>query len=205
VESPEMEATMDNTLLRRLLIDEEGYNSKAHRVKGVWHIGIGHNLEIEQTEEELAILGNYTLDDVHTLLLTEQECYDLFDLDVQDALDDVQPTFMPDELDALGETRRAVILSMVFQCGGRGFRAFKKFIAAVKAGDFATAAIEMLDSKAGREDSPERFQRASFAMRHGYFKEYANAPVEPVTNIPILANVPDDAFIAELTRRLKKK
>lgn len=195
---------MDNTLLRRLLIDEEGFNPKAHRVDGIWHIGIGHNLEIEQTEEELAILGNYTMDNVHNLSLTEQQCYDLFDIDVADALDDVQPTFMPDELEALGETRRAVILSMVFQCGGRGFRAFKKFIAAVKAGDFATAAAEMMDSKAGREDSPERFERASFAMRNGYFEKYANAPVEIPQGTP-LGNLSDNDLLAEIERRLKKK
>lgn len=195
---------MANTLLRQLLIDEEGYNPKAHRVQGVWHIGIGHNLEIEQTDEERAILGNYTLDTVHTLELTEQQCYDLFDLDVGDALDDVQPTFMPDELEALGETRRAVILSMVFQCGGRGFRAFKKFIAAVKAGDFDTAAAEMMDSKAAREDSPARWERASFAMRNGYFKEYANASAEIPQNTP-LGNLSNDDLLAEIERRLKKK
>jgi len=199
---------MDNTLLRRLLIDEEGYNLRAHRVKGVWHIGIGHNLEIEQTEEELAILGTYTLETVHELELTEQQCYALFDLDVADALEDVQPTFMPDGLEALGETRRAILLSMVFQCGGRGFRAFKKFIAAVKAGDFTTAADEMLDSKAAREDSPARWERASFAMRHGYFKEYADEHPRRDASTTVssaLANVSDDALVAELTRRIKKK
>ncbi len=194
---------MDNTLLRQLLMDEEGFNPKAHRVEGIWHIGIGHNLEIEQTEEELAILGNYSMDTVHTLSLTEEQCYALFDIDVADALEDVQPTFMPDELEALGETRRAVILSMVFQVGGAGFRKFKKFIAAVKDRDFRTASIEMMDSLAAKQ-TPARWERASYAMREGYFKEYANAPTEIPQDTP-LGNLSNDDLLAEIERRLKKK
>ena len=45
----------DNNLLRRLLIDEEGCKLEAHLVKEKWHIGIGHNLEIDQTDEELDV------------------------------------------------------------------------------------------------------------------------------------------------------
>jgi len=195
---------MDNILLRRLLKDEEGYNPKAHRVEGIWHIGIGHNLEIEQTDEEARILGDYTLDTVHTLSLTDEQCDALFDLDVGDALQDVQPTFMPDELEALGETRRAVILSMVFQVGGAGFRKFKKFIAAVKARDFSTAAEEMLNSLAARQ-TPERWQRASFAMRNGYFREYGTPATEPQPTETALGQVSDEELLTELTRRIKKK
>lgn len=177
---------MANTLLRQLLIDEEGFNTKAHLVKGVYHIGIGHNLEIEQTPEELAAMGLTHLPTrLESLELTEQQAYDLFDIDVEDALEDVQPTFMPDELQALGETRRAVILSMVFQNGGAGLRKYKKFIAAVKARDFQEAAKEMLDSKWAREDSPARAQRAAEAMRLGYFKEYESIPTsEPSAPTP---------------------
>lgn len=177
---------MDNTLLRQLLIDEEGFNTKAHLVKGVFHIGIGHNLEIEQTPEELAAMGLTRLPTrFEGLELTEQQTYDLFDIDVEDALEDVQPTFMPDELEALGEPRRAVILSMVFQNGGAGLRKYKKFIAAVKSRDFEEAAKEMLDSKWAREDSPARAQRAAEAMRLGYFKEYQSVSTsEPSAPTP---------------------
>ena len=59
--------------------------------------------------------------------LTEAQAYELFDIDVDDAIEDIQPAFMPDELEALGETRRAVILSMAFQLGGGGIRKFKNF------------------------------------------------------------------------------
>ena len=164
---------MNNALLRQLLIDEEGFNTEAHLVKGVFHIGIGHNLEIEQTDEEMRAMGLTRLPaTLNGFEITEQQAYDLFDIDVGDALEDVQPTFMPDELEALGETRRAVILSMVFQNGGAGLRKYKKFIAAVKARDFEGAAKEMLDSKWAREDSPARAERAAAAMRIGYFKEY---------------------------------
>lgn len=188
-----------NTLLRQLLIDEEGFNTKAHLVKGVFHIGIGHNLEIEQTPEELAAMGMTRLPTrLDNLELTEQQAYDLFDIDVEDALEDVQPTFMPDELEALGETRRAVILSMVFQNGGAGLRKYKKFIAAVKARDFEEAAKEMLDSKWAREDSPARAQRAAEAMRIGYFKEYEGIQSEPSTPTPTSAPSDADADCIEI-------
>ena len=107
----------DNNLLRRLLIDEEGCKLEAYKdsQRKLWHIGIGHNLEIEQTDEELAVLGEYDEDDPGSLTISEQQAYTLFDIDVQDAIDDVYPAFTEEDLDEIGETRRAVILSCVFR------------------------------------------------------------------------------------------
>lgn len=161
-------------LLRQLLIDEEGLDLNRHLVDGIPHIGIGHNLQIEQTDEELEAMGVDDVDDVSEI--TEAQAFDLFEIDVDDAINDVYPTFTDSELDDLGETRRAVILSMVFQLGGAGFRKFKNFIASVKSGDFESAAAEMLNSRAAKQ-TPARWQRASFAMKNGYFKEYHPEPV----------------------------
>ena len=176
---------MDNTLLRRLLVDEEGYDPRAHLVDGKWHIGIGHNLDIEQSEEELEILGEYD-DPSKLVLVTQDDANALFDIDVADALDDIQPTFTPAELEELGEVRRAVILSMVFQVGGAGFRKFKNFIAAVKYGDFETAAVEMMDSLAARQ-TPARWERASEAMRTGVFDKYQVANLSNYSDAEIKA------------------
>lgn len=202
------ETRVNNALLRQLLIDEEGFDTKAHLVKGVFHIGIGHNLEIEQTPEELAAMGMTRLPTrLDNIEITEQQAYDLFDIDVEDALEDVQPTFMPDELQALGETRRAVILSMVFQNGGTGLRKYKRFIAAVKARDFDEAAKEMLDSKWAREDSPARAQRAAAAMRLGYFKEYQSIPTsEPSASTPTSSDADADCLeiLAEINAVLSR-
>lgn len=198
---------MNNTLLRQLLIDEEGIDLNAHQVQGIWHIGIGHNLEIDQTDEELDILGDYT--DPSRLKLTEEEAFALFDLDVQDAIDDVYPAFTVEELQELGETRRAVILSMVFQCGGAGFRKFKKFIAAVKAFDWTTASCEMLDSRAARQ-TPQRWQRASDAMQLGYFEKYQRPTVrtqrsESTEESSALSTFSSEALLQELILRETKK
>lgn len=198
---------MDNTLLREYLIFEESIDCNAHLVKGVRHIAIGHNLEIEQTPEELAAMGLTAVPaSWEGFSITEQQAYDLFDIDVQDALDDVQPTFMPDELEALGETRRAIILAMVFQSGGAGLRKYKKFIAAVKARDFEEAAKEMLDSKWAREDSPARAQRAADAMRTGEITFLPDRPVsQPPTTTPVVDSNNDDSIWHEVADLLNSR
>ena len=166
----------NNVLLRKILIDEEGIYLETYRDSlGKLHCLIGHNLEIEQTDEELAILEEAGYDgtdeSLETLVFTEEQAYRMFDIDVEEAINDIYPTFDSDELDALGEVRRAVILSMVFQCGGKGFRGFRKFIAAVKEGDFETASVEMMDSRAAKQ-TKARWERASEAMRTAVFEKY---------------------------------
>ena len=202
---------MNNDLLRRLLIDEEGMDLKAHIVDGKWHVGIGHNLEIEQTDEELAILGDY--EDPSEVELTEEAAYELFDIDVADAIADVGLVFSKEELVDLGETRRAVILSMVFQMGGTAVRKFKNFIAAVKAEDFEVAAEEMLyaNVETRRESkwykqTPDRCRRAADAMRVGYFKRYKEGvPEGNISEESSLNKYSDEALIAELARRLGRQ
>lgn len=213
---------MNNDLLRRLLIDEEGIEFYAYKdSKGVWHIGIGHNLEIDQTEDELAVLGLFYDDfvkewenngDPTRLQISEQQAYNLFDIDVQDAIEDIANTFDESFLESLGETRRAVILSMVFQLGGGGIRKFKNFIAAVKASDWNTAADEMLFANVATQrqsawyrQTPDRCQRAANAMRTGYFKRYQTPFEDSPTDDKIdLSTVSDAELITELYNRLVK-
>ena len=196
----------DNNLLRRLLIDEEGCKLEAHQVEGKWHIGIGHNLEIEQTDEELAVLGEFDEDDPSEFTITEQQAYTLFDIDVQDAIDDVYPAFTDEQLDALGETRRAVILSMLFQQGGAGFRKYKNFIKAVLDEDWEKASYEMVTGSKGGPSrwliqTPERCRRAADAMQMGYFEKYQVDTKDVDVERP-LAGATDQELVAELSRRL---
>ena len=206
-----------NELLRQLLIDEEGVELDAYQdSRGIWTIGIGHNLEIDQTDEELDAIGRVELpDDLSTVTITTQEAYKLFDIDVNDAIEDISSVFDVQELNDLGETRRAVILSMVFQLGGGGIRKFKNFIAAVKSQDWDTASDEMLFANVAAQrpsawyrQTPERCQRAADAMRVGYFEKY-NRPTQsatPTSDVPDikidLSKVSDAELIAELSRRL---
>ena len=45
---------------------------------------------------------------------------------------------------------------MIFQIGNHGITKFKKFLKALEEKDYATAKLEMLDSKWARSDSPHR-------------------------------------------------
>ena len=164
---------MANQLLRQLLIDEEGCKLEAYQdTGGKWHIGVGHNLEIEQSEEELEALGtSVSASNWAGFKITEKQAEALLDIDIEDAVDDLYPTFDGEELMTLNRARYAVLISMVFQLGGRGFRKFKNFINAVKEFDWNTAADEMLKSRAYNQ-TPQRWLRASQAMRTGVFEKY---------------------------------
>jgi len=88
-------------------------------------IGYGRNLEdvgITTMEAELLLQ--------HDIVRIEKEAKEIFKK-VWDELDD---------------TRKAVIVDMLYNLGSSRFIKFKKFIAAVKKKDFDTAAKEMLDS-----------------------------------------------------------
>ena len=201
----------DNNLLRRLLIDEEGCKLEAYKdsEKKLWHIGIGHNLEIDQTDEELEVLTEYDEENLSELTITDQQAHTLFDIDVQDAIEDVYPFFTPEQLETLGETRRAIILSMVFQMGGGTIRKFKNFKRALLDSDWEKAAHEMVTGSKGGpsrwlKQTPKRCQRAADAMKVGYFARY-----EPVDaqDLAVLGDSPlaafsNQALIEELSRRL---
>lgn len=51
----------------------------------------------------------------------------------------------------LNNPRKAVIIDMIFNIGIARLHGFKKMIAAIEAGDFETAAKELLDSKYARQ------------------------------------------------------
>ena len=200
----------DNTLLRKLLVFEEGIKLKAYKdsEKNLWHVGIGHNLEIEQSDEELEVLGDaFDQDKIEGFAITKEQAYALFDIDVQDAIDDVYPFFTDEQLDALSPARRAVIISMVFQQGGAGVRKYKNFKKAVIDEDWDTAAHEMVTGSKGgpsrwMTQTPERCQRAADAMRTGVFEMFEDDK-EPVSDSPVaLADIPKEELLAEIHRRM---
>ena len=170
-----------NDVLRQLLIDEEGCELEAYKdSEDIWTIAIGHNLETDQTEEELSILGlDDELEDWEGFAITEAQAFELFDLDVEEAINDLYPAFTSEDIARLNATRYAVLVSMVFQMGGAGVRKFKNFVKAVKTEDWDTAALEMIyaNPKVKRHSkwylqTPDRCQRAADAMRTGSFEGY---------------------------------
>lgn len=202
-----------NELLRQLLIEEEGLDCEAYKdSEDIWTIAIGHNLEIDQTPEELAVLGlEDELEEWEGFTITEEQAFQLFDLDVEEAVNDLYPAFTDEDLSKLNDTRYAVIVSMVFQMGGAGVRKFKNFVQAVKTEDWDTAAAEMIyaNPKTQRHSkwytqTPERCQRAADAMRTGSFEgNDAESPADNADETPseALSVYSSAELLQELIRR----
>ena len=121
---------MNRDLLIEELKRDEGVELKAyHDTVGIWTIGIGRNLQdvgVSMAEAEF-------------LLAT--------DIDV--AVSELQRTF--DWFEDLSDARQRVCVNMCFNLGLTRLLGFKKFLAAMAAGDWETAGVEMLDSKWSRQ------------------------------------------------------
>ena len=176
-------------LLHKVLHGEEGEKRDAdgkhiaHLVDGKWHIGFGHCLDQEQSDEELEIMKlDDELHDWKGFTVNDEQAYALFEIDIDDALCGALLSFTQDQLHKLDETRWTIILSMCYQMGS--IRAFKSFIKYVKAGEWDKAADEMEWSNGEKKqkrsawylDTPERCAEAAQAMRDGYFQAYQPNP-----------------------------
>lgn len=103
---------------------DEGVQKKAYRdTVGKITIGIGRNL-----------------DDVG---LNDEEIDFLFENDLDRAVNEARQ--MVTVFDTLSETRKAVLVNMAFNMGGK-LSGFQKFLAAVGEGRYVDAGREMLDS-----------------------------------------------------------
>jgi lysozyme len=69
----------------------------------------------------------------------------------------------------LGDARQNVLIEMAFQMGVIGCLGFHDMWTAIRAGDWKTAADEMLDSKWFKKQTPERCAQLSEQMRSGEF------------------------------------
>jgi GH24 family phage-related lysozyme (muramidase) len=70
------------------------------------------------------------------------------------------------------DVQKATLLSMAHQLGIYGVLKFKCMLGCLYRSDFASAAKEVLDSDAARQDAPNRFQRNSSMIRTGQLHEY---------------------------------
>lgn len=117
---------LDEEALRRLLIKHEDLKLKPYRDSvGKLTIGVGRNL-----------------DDVG---ISSEEAMFLLDTDIErtkESLDRSVPWW-----GQMNDARQIVLANMCFNLGIGRLLGFKKFLAAAKAGDYGTAAAEMLDSK----------------------------------------------------------
>jgi lysozyme len=60
--------------------------------------------------------------------------------------------------------RQQILIEMAYQMGGRGLMKFKRFLAALKEGNFSLASDEMLDSSWARDHTPARAKRLAARM-----------------------------------------
>jgi len=74
------------------------------------------------------------------------------------------------DIQNLNPSRQAVVSSMIYQMGFKGFKGFKETIRALRMGDYKRAADEMLDSDWHRDpQTKDRARRAAGVMRLGRF------------------------------------
>lgn len=136
--------TLDtDTLARMLVLDEANKRFPYVDSVGKLTIGIGRNLTDKglSQDEILLMLRN----------------------DVRDVENDLERLSW---FTALDDIRRLVIADMAFNLGLSRLLGFKKAIAALRVGDFKTAADEMLDSKWARQVG-KRADRLAHMMRTG--------------------------------------
>lgn len=121
---------MDRERLIEELKRDEGVELKAYQdTEGIWTIGIGRNLQ------DVGV----SMDEAEYMLAN--------DIDV--AVGELQRTF--DWFEGLSDARQRVCINMCFNLGLTRLLGFKKFLAAMAAGDWETAGVEMLDSKWSRQ------------------------------------------------------
>ena len=122
--------------LREQLKIDEGVKYKVYNDHlGYPTFGIGH-LVTEQDQEYGKPVGTP---------VSEERVNAVFDNDVAIYMSEAKKVFP--NLEQLPEEAQQVIVNMTFNMGAPRLAKFKKFIAGVNAGDWNTAAVEMMDSR----------------------------------------------------------
>lgn len=104
----------------------EGVEHKPYKcTAGYLTIGVGRNIEERG--------------------LSDDEIDFLLDNDIAIAVKEVRKDF--DWFDGLDEVRQRVIIDMIFNLGMPRFKQFKNMIAAIEAGDWDEAGVQMMDSR----------------------------------------------------------
>jgi lysozyme len=131
-----------------LLKHQEGFRAHLYKdTRGVNTIGYGTNIDQGITEPEAQLLLQSRVQSTETAL------------------------FQEGWYQTLSEVRKAAILSMAYQLGIEGFRKFRATIAALAAGDFATAAYQMMSSRWAHQ-TPERAQEVADMVKNDSWPDW---------------------------------
>ena len=71
---------------------------------------------------------------------------------------------------ALDPVRLGVLENLTFQMGVHGVAEFKQMLAALQQGDFAAAAVALLDSALAKTQAPSRAQRLALCLTSGQWQ-----------------------------------
>lgn len=122
---------------------EEGFRSKMY-VCSEGYATIGYGTKVSTCHVERL---DYVLHDYYGALEIDRDVAKLLMVKHLDALREE----MPDVFHTLSEERQVILLSMGYQLGIYGLKKFKKMWAALEAGDFKEAAVQMMDSLWARQ------------------------------------------------------
>lgn len=142
------------------LIRDEGLKPTLYRcTAGHLTIGVGYNLDAHGWERLESIIGRLLNRTAPTL--TRDEAIKVCDVQIGEAYRDAK-RLLPN-FDALDLVRQRVVVNFVFNLGLRRALGFKRFIAAMKTGDYTLAALSLLQSLWATQvgDGPgKRYDRA---------------------------------------------
>lgn len=121
-----MDSSAQRQALREQLIEHEGVELRPYRdTRGILTIGVGRNLE--------------------SVGLRREEAMYLLDNDIRACVGDLARSYP--WFESLDPVRQRALIDLRFNLGGKGLRAFVKFLDALSTNDVATAAKELTDSK----------------------------------------------------------
>ena len=142
----------------------EGYRNRMYLcTAGKETIGYGYNLKANPLHLSSLEIGN-----AYKNGMNEVEAERILKLMISKCVDQLEEAIP--FINKLDTVRQDILINMCFNMGLVGLLKFKKALLLVKAGDYAKASIEMLDSKWARDDVPERALELSTQMKKG---EYA--------------------------------
>ena len=134
---------MDINKLREQLKIDEGVEYRVYNDHlGYKTLGIGH----------LVVPGDLEYDAPVGTHVSEDRVNEIFDKDVITYIDEAKKVF--GNLEGMPEEAQQVIVNMCFNMGAPRLAKFKNFIRAIHDEDWATASVEMLDSKWATQVGP---------------------------------------------------
>lgn len=144
--------------IKNMIERHEGRKNTIYKIRGIWHIGIGCNLQREFMPQRLESIGVTMKELMKGKKLSDWQVNKLFELDLKDAKNDVRklvPSF-----DSQPSSVQAILLNMAFNMGAKkisdkqrekgvkpsGLESFSTFLKAIENKNYDVAANSMMNS-----------------------------------------------------------